>query len=212
MFGFCPAGSTSKVGLTFFLDFPGRLLATLPFMKTLFFTFLAIPLCLTAQTDETKLKQVVGFENQIGIQIGPLSFHGYTERSIGRAWTYRVDLGYDMQIQSLEQAGETGMLSASPATSAELRHYWPVKKESASLFVSLKAGRIWTDGSDSEGSEDLSIQQNSMKTSLFVGRNKNIGLLGRLEIGGGVDVNHASGNYFKAVLVPTVHARIGLGW
>jgi len=111
-------------------------------MKTLFFTFLAIPLCFTAQTDETKLKQVVGFENQVGIQIGALGFHGYTERSIGRAWTYRVDLGYDMQVQTLEQGGGTGMLSASPATSTELRHYWSAKKESASLFVSMKAGRI----------------------------------------------------------------------
>jgi hypothetical protein len=93
-----------------------------------------------------------------------------------------------------------------------LRHYWSAKKESASLFVSMKAGRIWTDGSGSEGSEDLSIQQNSTKTSLFVGRNKNIGLLGRLEIGGGVDLNHTSGNYFKVVMAPTFHARIGLGW
>jgi len=181
-------------------------------MKTLFFTFLAIPLCFTAQTDETKLKQVVGFENQVGIQIGALGFHGYTERSIGRAWTYRVDLGYDMQVQTLQQGGGTGMLSASPATSTELRNYWSAKKESASLFVSMKAGRIWTDGSGSEESEALSIQQNSTKTSLFVGRNKNIGLLGRLEIGGGVDLNHTSGNYFKVVLVPTFHARIGLGW
>jgi hypothetical protein len=180
-------------------------------MKTSFFALLAIPLCLTAQTDETKLKRVVGFENQIGIQIGFLGFHGYTERSIGRAWTCRVDVGYDMQIQSLDEGGGTGMFSALPATSTELRHYWSTKKESASLFVSMKAGRTWTGSRGSEGSEELSIQQNSTKTSLFVGRNKNIGLLGRLEIGGGVDFNHTPGNYFKVVLVPTFHARIGLG-
>ena len=181
-------------------------------MKSLLVTLLFLPLFLNAQMDDAKLDHAVGFKNQAGVQFGVLDFHAYIERSIAASWTYRIDLGYDAQFQGLGQNDQGGSFQMLPSTSAELRHYWPTKKESASTFVSLKAGRRWNGNSEWEQSEGLSIQQNETLTSLLVGRNKNIGLRGRAEVGCGVDFCHAPGDYFKVSMAPTLHLRLGLGW
>ena len=181
-------------------------------MKYLMVMLLFLPLNLNAQMDEAKLGHVVGFKNQAGVQLGVLDLHGYIERSIGSSWTYRIDLGYDAQIQGLGQNDQGRSFQLLPSTSAELRHYWSTKKESASTFVSLKGERRWNGNSEWEQSEDMSIQQNETLSSFLVGRNKNIGLRGRAEVGCGVNFYHAPGDYFKVSMEPTLHLRLGLGW
>jgi hypothetical protein len=66
-------------------------------MKNIIFAFLIFPLVLNAQIDEAESNSSVGFNHQLGGQIGLLGVYAYMERSIGLSWTYRADVGFDFQ-------------------------------------------------------------------------------------------------------------------
>ena len=171
------------------------------------------PILMNAQVDVAESNSSVGFNHQIGGQIGFLGVNAYMERSIGLSWTYRADVGCDFQGHGPLQ-DEGGFSSKLvPMTSIEMRRYWSVRNEGRSKFVSLKAKRL-SDRSIvlSGSSDDLSFQQTQLSTSLFFGYNMNINSLGRLELGCGVDLQHPPGDFFQILFAPALHLRYGFGW
>ncbi len=180
-------------------------------MKKIIFALLFFPIVLNAQIDELTSNSSVGFKNQTGGQIGLLGIYAYMERSIGLSWTYRADVGFDFQGHDPLQDGDSFSSRLIPVTSIEMRRYWSTRKEGHSNFVSLKAKRLSKRSIVLSGSsDDLSIQQSEILTSLFIGRNMNIKSHGRIEVGLGVDVHHQSGDFFKISFAPAVHLRLGL--
>ena len=140
-----------------------------------------------------------------------LGVYAYMERSIGLSWTYRADVGFDFQGHDPLQYGDSFSSRLIPVTSIEMRRYWSTRKEGHSNFVSLKAKRLSKRSIVLSGSsDDLSIQQSQILTSLFIGRNMNIKSRGRLEVGLGLDIHHQSGDFFKISFAPAVHLRLGL--
>jgi hypothetical protein len=183
------------------------------FMKNIHIVVVLIlfPILMNAQVDVAESNSSVGFNHQIGGQIGLLGVYAYMERSIGLSWTYRADVGFDFQGHDPLQDGDSFSSRLIPVTSIEMRRYWSTRKEGHSNFVSLKAKKLSKRSIVLSGSsEDLSIQQSQILTSLFIGRNMNIKSRGRLEVGLGVDIHHQSGDFFKISFAPAVHLRFGL--
>ena len=182
-------------------------------MKQVLLSLFLFPIILNAQVEATESDYSAGFKHQTGGQIGLLGVYAYMERSIGLSWTYRADVGFDFQGHGPLQDGDSFSSRLIPVTSIEMRRYWSTRKEGHSNFVSLKAKRLSKRSIVLSGSsDDLSIQQSQILTSLLVGRNMNIKARGRLELGCGVDLLHIQGEFLKFTFAPTVHLRLGLGW
>ena len=182
-------------------------------MKHVLLSLFLFPIILNAQVEATESDYSAGFKHQTGGQIGLLGVYAYMERSIGLSWTYRADVGFDFQGHDPLQDGDSFSSRLIPLTSIEMRRYWNTRKEGHSHFVSLKAKNLSKRSIVLSGnSNDISIQQSKILTSLFIGRNMNIKSRGRLEVGLGVDIHHQPGDFFKITFAQTVHLRLGLGW
>ena len=103
------------------------------FMKNIHIVVVLIlfPILMNAQVDVAESNSSVGFNHQIGGQIGLLGVYAYMERSIGLSWTYRADVGFDFQGHDPLQDGDSFSSRLIPVTSIEMRRYWSTRKEGA---------------------------------------------------------------------------------